>query len=93
MDLVAIVTASTEGIGLAIARKLASDGAKVMISSRKVSNKFTFWAIRTRFYSHGSGYLILQSIGAGPVPTCKNFNKFLFWWICTVSTVTTKQKI
>jgi dehydrogenase/reductase SDR family protein 4 len=36
MDLVAIVTASTEGIGLAIARKLASDGAKVMISSRKV---------------------------------------------------------
>jgi NAD(P)-dependent dehydrogenase (short-subunit alcohol dehydrogenase family) len=36
MDLVAIVTASTEGIGLAIAKKLASDGAKVMISSRKV---------------------------------------------------------
>ncbi|XP_025115901.1 dehydrogenase/reductase SDR family member 4-like isoform X1 [Pomacea canaliculata] len=35
---VAIVTASTEGIGLAIARRLAEDGAKVMISSRKQKN-------------------------------------------------------
>ncbi|KAK2559702.1 Dehydrogenase/reductase SDR family member 4 [Acropora cervicornis] len=32
---VAVVTASTEGIGLAIAKQLARDGAKVMISSRK----------------------------------------------------------
>ncbi|KAK9879405.1 hypothetical protein WA026_006471 [Henosepilachna vigintioctopunctata] len=32
---VAIVTASTEGIGFAIARRLASEGAKVIISSRK----------------------------------------------------------
>ncbi|XP_070565000.1 dehydrogenase/reductase SDR family member 4-like [Ptychodera flava] len=32
---VAIVTASTEGIGLAIAKRLAQDGAHVMISSRK----------------------------------------------------------
>lgn len=32
---VAIVTASTEGIGLAIAKRLVQDGAKVMISSRK----------------------------------------------------------
>ncbi|XP_068721446.1 dehydrogenase/reductase SDR family member 4-like [Montipora capricornis] len=31
---VAVVTASTEGIGLAIAKQLARDGAKVMISSR-----------------------------------------------------------
>ena len=31
----AIVTASTDGIGLAIARRLAQDGAKVWISSRK----------------------------------------------------------
>lgn len=35
---VAIVTASTDGIGLAIAERLASDGAKVMISSRKQQN-------------------------------------------------------
>lgn len=35
---VAIVTASTEGIGYAIARKLAQDGAKVVISSRKQIN-------------------------------------------------------
>ncbi|XP_076247145.1 dehydrogenase/reductase 4 [Calliopsis andreniformis] len=34
----AIVTASTDGIGLAIARRLAYEGAKVMISSRKESN-------------------------------------------------------
>ncbi|XP_078092339.1 dehydrogenase/reductase SDR family member 4-like [Mustelus asterias] len=32
---VAVVTASTQGIGLAIARRLAQDGAQVMISSRK----------------------------------------------------------
>lgn len=35
---VAIVTASTDGIGLAIARKLAQEGAKVVISSRKQEN-------------------------------------------------------
>ncbi|XP_059148915.1 dehydrogenase/reductase SDR family member 4-like [Physella acuta] len=35
---VAIVTASTEGIGFAIARRLGQDGAKVMISSRKQQN-------------------------------------------------------
>ncbi|XP_011642396.1 dehydrogenase/reductase SDR family member 4 [Pogonomyrmex barbatus] len=35
---VAIVTASTEGIGFAIAKRLAQEGAKVMISSRKESN-------------------------------------------------------
>jgi len=35
---VAVVTASTEGIGLAIAQRLAEDGAKVMISSRKAAN-------------------------------------------------------
>lgn len=35
---VAIVTASTEGIGLAIARRLGQDGAKVMVSSRKQEN-------------------------------------------------------
>ena len=33
---VAIVTASTEGIGYGIAHSLASHGASVMISSRKV---------------------------------------------------------
>ncbi|GAB1597799.1 dehydrogenase/reductase SDR family member 4-like isoform X2 [Argonauta hians] len=32
---VAVVTASTEGIGFAIAKRLAEDGAKVMVSSRK----------------------------------------------------------
>ncbi|XP_070196495.1 dehydrogenase/reductase SDR family member 4-like isoform X1 [Littorina saxatilis] len=35
---VAIVTASTDGIGLAIAKRLCQDGAKVMISSRKQKN-------------------------------------------------------
>ncbi|CAC5418419.1 DHRS4 [Mytilus coruscus] len=35
---VAIVTASTEGIGFAIARRLGEDGAKVVVSSRKQKN-------------------------------------------------------
>ncbi|KAK9879404.1 hypothetical protein WA026_006470 [Henosepilachna vigintioctopunctata] len=35
---VAIVTASTEGIGYAIARRLAREGAKVVVSSRKEKN-------------------------------------------------------
>nr|XP_014085102.2 dehydrogenase/reductase SDR family member 4 [Bactrocera oleae] len=35
---VAIVTASTEGIGFAIAKRLAEDGAAVVISSRKERN-------------------------------------------------------
>lgn len=35
---VAIVTASSDGIGLAIAERLAKDGASVMISSRKQQN-------------------------------------------------------
>ncbi|XP_077325262.1 dehydrogenase/reductase SDR family member 4-like [Lithobates pipiens] len=35
---VALVTASTDGIGLAIAQKLAQDGARVLISSRKQEN-------------------------------------------------------
>lgn len=35
---IAIVTASTEGIGFAIAERLAKEGAKVIISSRKQKN-------------------------------------------------------
>nr|XP_023030233.1 dehydrogenase/reductase SDR family member 4 [Leptinotarsa decemlineata] len=35
---VAVVTASTEGIGFAIAQRLAEEGAKVIISSRKPEN-------------------------------------------------------
>ncbi|XP_018048708.1 PREDICTED: dehydrogenase/reductase SDR family member 4 [Atta colombica] len=35
---IAIVTASTDGIGLSIARRLAQEGAKVMLSSRKEAN-------------------------------------------------------
>jgi dehydrogenase/reductase SDR family protein 4 len=38
---VAIVTASTEGIGYAIADRLARDGAKIMISSRREKNVAT----------------------------------------------------
>ncbi|CAG2102556.1 unnamed protein product [Medioppia subpectinata] len=37
-DKVAIVTASTDGIGLAIATRLAEDGARVVVSSRKEAN-------------------------------------------------------
>ncbi|KAJ8964515.1 hypothetical protein NQ314_004810 [Rhamnusium bicolor] len=35
---IAVVTASTDGIGLAIAQRLAQEGAKVIISSRKENN-------------------------------------------------------
>lgn len=35
---VAVVTASTEGIGFAIAERLCAEGASVMISSRKQQN-------------------------------------------------------
>ncbi|XP_032337638.1 dehydrogenase/reductase SDR family member 4-like 2 isoform X2 [Camelus ferus] len=35
---VALVTASTDGIGLAIAQRLAQDGARVVLSSRKQEN-------------------------------------------------------
>ena len=34
----AVVTASTDGIGFAIAKRLGQDGAKVWISSRKSEN-------------------------------------------------------
>uniref|UniRef100_A0A915E233 Uncharacterized protein n=1 Tax=Ditylenchus dipsaci TaxID=166011 RepID=A0A915E233_9BILA len=37
-DRVAIVTASTKGIGYAIAKRLGLDGAKVVVSSRKDIN-------------------------------------------------------
>ncbi|KAH1182078.1 dehydrogenase/reductase SDR family member 4-like [Mauremys mutica] len=37
-DKVALVTASTEGIGFAVAQRLAQDGAHVVLSSRKQSN-------------------------------------------------------
>ena len=35
---VCVVTASTEGIGLAIARRLGAEGGKVVVSSRKQAN-------------------------------------------------------
>ncbi|CAJ0937161.1 unnamed protein product, partial [Mesorhabditis belari] len=38
VDRVAVVTASTKGIGFAIARRLGLDGAKVIVSSRKSKN-------------------------------------------------------
>ncbi|XP_072396939.1 dehydrogenase/reductase SDR family member 4-like [Diabrotica undecimpunctata] len=37
-DRIALVTGSTKGIGLAIAQRLAQEGAKVIISSRKEEN-------------------------------------------------------
>ena len=70
--LVAIVTASTEGIGLAIAKKLAADGAKVMISSRKVI--FSFFYHHLNFSSSSvaepklfvSGSTFPPYFGSGP---------------------------
>ena len=38
LDKVCVVTASTDGIGFAIARRFAEEGGKVLISSRKASN-------------------------------------------------------
>lgn len=35
---IAVVTASTEGIGFAVARRLAEDGARVVVSSRRAGN-------------------------------------------------------
>lgn len=35
---ICVVTASSDGIGLAIARKLGFEGAKVVVSSRKQAN-------------------------------------------------------
>lgn len=35
---VAIITGSTEGIGLAVAKRMAEDGAKIVVSSRKQNN-------------------------------------------------------
>jgi len=69
---VAIVTASTEGIGLAIARKLASDGAKVMISSRKVRKVMYLLSHPNPFYSHGSGYF--NQLLKEPVPVLNELN-------------------
>ena len=68
----AIVTASTEGIGLAIAKKLAADGAKVMISSRKVI--FSFFYHHLNFSSSSvaepklfvSGSTFPPYFGSGP---------------------------
>ena len=37
-DRVAVVTASTKGIGFAIAKRLGMDGASVIVSSRKKKN-------------------------------------------------------
>lgn len=37
-DRVAIITGSTDGIGFAVAKRMAEDGAKVVISSRKQNN-------------------------------------------------------
>lgn len=37
-DSVALVTASTKGIGFAVAKRLGLDGAKVVVSSRKEYN-------------------------------------------------------
>ena len=37
-DRVAIVTASTQGIGFAVAKRLGMDGASVIVSSRKQKN-------------------------------------------------------
>ncbi|KHJ94275.1 hypothetical protein OESDEN_05790 [Oesophagostomum dentatum] len=37
-DRVAVISASTKGIGFAIAKRLGADGASVVVSSRKPQN-------------------------------------------------------
>jgi len=48
---VAVITASTDGIGLAIAQRLASEGCSVVVSSRKLKN-----VIRAVSVLRNSGY-------------------------------------
>ena len=54
---VAIVTASTAGIGLAIAERLCSEGAKVVISSRK-----QVWRARIRSQTLSDAFFLECSI-------------------------------
>ncbi|XP_059860795.1 dehydrogenase/reductase SDR family member 4-like isoform X2 [Delphinus delphis] len=54
---VALVTASTDGIGFAIARRLAQDGAHVVVSSRKQKN-----VDRAVAMLHGEGLSVMGTV-------------------------------
>lgn len=57
---VAIVTASTQGIGFSIAERLGLEGAAIVISSRRqvrgCSSKFEFLLFIIDLYANFSGY-------------------------------------
>jgi NAD(P)-dependent dehydrogenase (short-subunit alcohol dehydrogenase family) len=60
---VAVVTASTQGIGLAIAERLGLEGAAVVISSRKQVQQLSRHAdLLDRFFDHPF-LLLLSSLG------------------------------
>ena len=70
---VAIVTASTAGIGLAIAERLCSEGAKVVISSRK-----QVWRAKIKSQTPSDGFLLqFQSVferaGASTDECCSSY--------------------
>lgn len=71
---VAVVTASTDGIGFAIAKKLATDGAQVVISSRKVNVKLTVRFFTQTFYTY-----MLPISSAQPLPPCPVLNRTFFY--------------
>ena len=60
-DKVALVTASSTGIGFAIAKKLASEGAKVVVSSRNQKNvDDAVAAINSNGYLHKAVGIVLH---------------------------------
>ena len=65
---VAVVTASTQGIGFGIAERLGLEGASIVISSRKQVLVHLFFSMyRFRHISHMQGFRLSISFFAGEV--------------------------